>query len=275
MWVFCTILKNWPLWFCMSFPGKQKYRQVQRGLYQQVSYTVLLRVNQQEEYTVGCISTCNNALLGIGVHKKAQGEKKNNKFLPSQILLLPLKPSVHNSCWFLNSLEFFAVFFSSYFWELWLFRKLLKVLRLLLFLLRLNFSITLKCLGFSSHCLTKDNLSCFFFFSLQSQLEAYWYRLCLFHGGKTWKYSHRVTFACYVVNHIEAQIGLLRALAWAALETVNISCVYLNLFAFGILNFKTSLFLKPINYIQFESYFEQSRQLLIWDIILNCLWKWI
>lgn len=41
-------------------------------------------------------------------------------------------------------------------------------------------------------------------------------------------------------------------LAHAALETVNISYVYINLFAFGILNFKTSLFVKPINYIQFN-----------------------
>lgn len=39
MWIFGTILKNRPLWLCMSFPGKQKYRQVQRGLHQQVSYT--------------------------------------------------------------------------------------------------------------------------------------------------------------------------------------------------------------------------------------------
>lgn len=34
--------------------------------------TLLPRANQQEEYTVDCISTCTKLLLGIGVLKKAQ-----------------------------------------------------------------------------------------------------------------------------------------------------------------------------------------------------------
>lgn len=165
MWIFGTILKNRPLWLCMSFPGKQKYRQVQRGLHQQVSYTATQSKPAGRIYSWLYQYLQQSFCWELGYLRK---HRKKNIYIFSSFTDFIASPELFCP-WFLLIFELSGVFFFFFFlcfWELWLFRKLLMVLWLLLFLLRFNFSISLKCLGFSPYCLGKDNLNILIFFSL-------------------------------------------------------------------------------------------------------------
>lgn len=147
----------------MSFPGKQKYRQVQRGLHQQVSYTATQSKPAGRIYSWLYQYLQQSFCWELG-YLRAQEKKYIYIFFLHRFYCFPwiVLSMIPVDFWTLWSFFFFFLCF----WELWLFRKLLMVLWLLLFLLRFNFSISLKCLGFSPYCLGKDNLNILIFFSL-------------------------------------------------------------------------------------------------------------